>query len=389
MSAPTSVAAHMPATHGSATVNHQRLLTHCMNEEVRDWPALAKKCKHENGRAFPARDTQPETLKAFAALTALRVHVATKCQVNEKAADGGMPEGADDQLKRIIYARMAMVLQAAADGAGTNVPTAGVVWGTPTTTNVDAAAEAGSPNATTLAADTGKQPAAAASAAVTRKRTLADALAEAHQIASTEGVDLHDATAKFAKTSRTQATMDTEQSAGISAGPKAQTELLENARAINALIRESAGSENVEELRTKPSAAAQIDEQKEHRRKGKLNADGFVKVNGHDMGSAEPAEQQTKLTCQNNCNHKMHQIVTGAKSKKGALRTSGAPAGGGRKRRRGRQRFPRCHLSHVRRPHDRQRHPQAQRDKRGGMPAAQRNGDQLRAAARHGPGHAV
>ena len=295
MAAPTSVAAHMPTTHGGATVDHQRPLTHCMNEEVRDWPALAKKCKHENGRAFPTRDTQPEALKACAALNVLRVHVATKCQVNEKATDGGMPEGADDQRERIIHARMAMVLQAAADDAGTNMPTAGVVWGTPVTTNVDAAAEAGSTNATTLAADTGKQPAAAASAAVTRKRTLADALAEAHQIASTEGVDLHDATAKFAKTSRTQATMDTEQSAGISAGLKAQTELLENTRALNALIRESAGSENVEELRTKPSTAAQIDEQKECRRKGKLNADGFVKVNGHDMGNAEPAEQQTKL----------------------------------------------------------------------------------------------
>lgn len=51
---------------------------------------------------------------------------------------------------------------------------------------------------------------------------------------------------------------------------------LENARALNALIRESSGNENIEELRTKPSTAAQIDEQKECRRKGKLCADGFV-----------------------------------------------------------------------------------------------------------------
>ena len=40
------------------------------------------------------------------------------------------------------------------------------------------------------------------------------------------------------------------------------------------------------------------------------------------MGNAEPTEQQTKLACQNNYNYKMYQIVTGAKSKKGALRTT-------------------------------------------------------------------
>ena len=125
MATQTSVAAHMPTTHWSSTVNHQRLLTHCMNDEVRDWPALAKKYKHKNGWAFPTSDTQPDALKACTALTVQRVHVATKCQVNEKAMDEDMPEGVDDQFERIVCARMAVVLQAAADDAGTNMPTAG------------------------------------------------------------------------------------------------------------------------------------------------------------------------------------------------------------------------------------------------------------------------
>ena len=129
MATPTTVAADMPSTYGGATVNHQRLLTHCMDDKVRDWPALAKKHKHENGRAFPTSDTQPDALKACAALTVLRVHVATKCQVNEKAMDGGMPEGVDDQFKRIIYARMAVVLQAAADDAGATHPESCFVGG--------------------------------------------------------------------------------------------------------------------------------------------------------------------------------------------------------------------------------------------------------------------
>ena len=245
MATPTTVAAAMPSTHGGATVNHQRLLTHCTDDEVRDWPALAKKCKHENGRAFPTSETQTEALRACAALSTLRVHVAAKCQVHEKAMDGGMPDGVDDQFKRIICARMAVVLQAAADDAGTNMPNAGVAWGTPVTTNVDAVAEAAPTNTATGTPGAGKQPATATGATVTKKRTLADALAEAQQLAETQGVDLHDATAQFAKTPRTQAAADVSQSAGISASLQAQTELLRNTRELNALIRESSDNANL------------------------------------------------------------------------------------------------------------------------------------------------
>ena len=49
-------------------------------------------------------------------------------------------------------------------------------------------------------------------------------------------------------------------------------------------------------------------------------------VNGHAMGNAEPAEQQTTLMYQNNYNCKTFQIVTGAKSKKVAPRTSATGA---------------------------------------------------------------
>ena len=189
------------------------------------------------------------------------------------------------------------------------------------TTNVDAVtAEAALTNTATGPVGAGKQPATDDTA--TKKRTLADLLAEAQQLAAAEGVDLFDTTARFTKTSRTQAATDTSQSDGISASLQAQGELLRNTRELNALVRESSDNASLEELRNKPSTAAQLDEQQRYRRQGKLNADGFVKVNGYDMGNAEPTEQQTKLIYQNHYDYKMYQIVTGAKSKKGALRTT-------------------------------------------------------------------